>query len=147
MKAGKRQAIGASAKATWYVMTLAGEQPVDPDAPVCHVSYFEAEAFARWAGKHLPNEEEWETAARAGILEQAFGTVWQWTRSAYLPYPGYRAAEGALGEYNGKFMVSQMVLRGSSLATPFGHERVSYRNFFYPPARWQFTGVRLAEFN
>jgi len=132
---------------TWYVMTLAGEQPVDPHAPVCHVSYFEAEAFARWAGKHLPSEEEWETAARAGILEQAFGTVWQWTRSAYLPYPGYRAAEGALGEYNGKFMVSQMVLRGSSLATPSGHERVSYRNFFYPPARWQFTGVRLAEFN
>jgi ergothioneine biosynthesis protein EgtB len=131
----------------WHVMTLGGEQPVDADAPVCHVSYFEAEAFARWAGKHLPSEEEWETAARAGILEQTFGTVWQWTRSAYLPYPGYRAAEGALGEYNGKFMVSQMVLRGSSLATPSGHERVSYRNFFYPPARWQFTGVRLAEFN
>ncbi len=131
----------------WHVMTLAGEQPVDPDAPVCHVSYFEAEAFARWAGKHLPSEQEWETAARAGILEQTFGTVWQWTRSAYLPYPGYRAAEGALGEYNGKFMVSQMVLRGSSLATPSGHERVSYRNFFYPPARWQFTGVRLAEFS
>ncbi len=131
----------------WHVMTLAGEQPVDPDAAVCHVSYFEAEAFARWAGRHLPSEEEWETAARAGLLEQAFGTGWQWTRSAYLPYPGYRAAEGALGEYNGKFMVSQMVLRGSSLATPVGHERVSYRNFFYPPARWQFTGVRLAEFN
>ena len=131
----------------WHVMTLAGEQPVDPDAPVCHVSYFEAEAFARWAGKHLPSEQEWETAARADLLQQTFGTVWQWTRSAYLPYPGYRAAEGALGEYNGKFMVSQMVLRGSSLATPYGHERVSYRNFFYPPARWQFTGVRLAEFN
>jgi ergothioneine biosynthesis protein EgtB len=131
----------------WHTMTLAGEQPVDPDAPACHVSYFEAEAFARWAGKHLPSEQEWETAARAGLLEQTFGTVWQWTRSAYLPYPGYRAAEGALGEYNGKFMVSQMVLRGSSLATPASHERVSYRNFFYPPARWQFTGVRLAEFS
>jgi ergothioneine biosynthesis protein EgtB len=131
----------------WRVMTLAGEQPVNPDAPACHVSYFEADAFARWAGQHLPSEEEWETAARAGLLEQAFGVVWQWTRSAYLSYPGYRAVEGALGEYNGKFMVNQMVLRGSSLATPAGHERVSYRNFFYPPARWQFSGLRLAEFN
>jgi ergothioneine biosynthesis protein EgtB len=130
----------------WHIMTLAGEQPVDPDAPAYHISYFEADAFARWAGKHLPSEEEWETAARAGLLPDAFGAVWQWTRSAYLPYPGYRAAEGALGEYNGKFMVSQMVLRGSSLATPAGHERVSYRNFFYPPARWQFSGLRLAEF-
>ena len=130
----------------WHVTTLAGERPVDPDAPACHISYYEAEAFARWAGKHLPSEEEWETAARAGTLEQAFGTVWQWSRSAYLPYPGYRAAEGALGEYNGKFMISQMVLRGSSLATPSGHERVSYRNFFYPSARWQFSGLRLAEF-
>jgi ergothioneine biosynthesis protein EgtB len=131
----------------WLSLTLGGLRPLDPHAPVAHVSYYEADAFARWAGKHLPSEEEWETAARAGLLEQAFGAVWQWTRSAYLPYPGYRAAEGALGEYNGKFMVSQMVLRGSSLATPLGHERVSYRNFFYPPARWQFTGVRLAEFN
>jgi ergothioneine biosynthesis protein EgtB len=130
----------------WFVMTLAGERPVDPDAAVCHVSYYEADAFARWAGKHLPSEEEWETAARSGLIEQAFGTAWQWTRSAYLPYPGYRAAEGALGEYNGKFMINQMVLRGSSVATPAGHERVSYRNFFYPPARWQFSGVRLAEF-
>jgi ergothioneine biosynthesis protein EgtB len=130
----------------WHLMTLAGEQPVDPEAAVCHISYFEAEAFARWAGKHLPSEEEWETAARAGLLDDAFGAVWQWTRSAYLPYPGYRAAEGALGEYNGKFMVSQMVLRGSSCATPAGHERVSYRNFFYPPARWQFSGLRLADF-
>jgi formylglycine-generating enzyme required for sulfatase activity len=127
-------------------LPLAGARPVDPDAAVCHVSYYEADAFARWAGKHLPSEEEWETAARSGLIEQIFGTVWQWTRSAYLPYPGYRAAEGALGEYNGKFMVNQMVLRGSSLATPAGHERVSYRNFFYPPARWQFSGVRLAEF-
>jgi len=130
----------------WHTMTLAGVKPVDPAAPVLHVSYYEAEAFARFAGKHLPSEAEWEIAARAGLMADAYGTAWQWTRSAYLPYPGYRAAEGALGEYNGKFMVSQMVLRGSSLATPEGHERVSYRNFFYPPARWQFTGVRLAEF-
>ena len=130
----------------WHVMTLAGLKPVDSAAPVTHVSYYEAEAFARFAGKHLPSETEWEVAARAGLLADAFGTAWQWTRSAYLPYPGYRAAEGALGEYNGKFMVSQMVLRGSSLATPAHHERVSYRNFFYPPARWQFSGVRLAEF-
>ena len=124
-------------------MTLGGLKPVDPSAPVLHVSYYEADAFARFAGKHLPSEAEWEVAARAGLLADAFGSAWQWTRSAYLPYPGYRAAEGALGEYNGKFMVNQMVLRGSSLATPDGHERVSYRNFFYPPARWQFSGLRL----
>ena len=130
----------------WHVMTLAGLKPVDPAEPAMHVSYYEAEAFARFAGKLLPSEAEWEVAARAGLLADAFGLAWQWTRSAYLPYPGYRAAEGALGEYNGKFMVSQMVLRGSSLATPEGHERVSYRNFFYPPARWQFSGLRLAEF-
>jgi ergothioneine biosynthesis protein EgtB len=130
----------------WFTMTLAGQQPIDTAAPACHVSYYEAEAYARWAGKHLPSEAEWETATRSGLISDAFGVAWQWTRSAYLPYPGYRAAEGALGEYNGKFMVNQMVLRGSSHATPAGHERVSYRNFFYPPARWQFTGVRLAEF-
>jgi ergothioneine biosynthesis protein EgtB len=130
----------------WHVMTLGGLRPVDPAAPVQHLSYYEADAFARFAGKHLPSEAEWETAARHNIIADAFGIAWQWTRSAYLPYPGYRAAEGALGEYNGKFMVSQMVLRGSSLATPEGHERVSYRNFFYPPARWQFSGLRLAEF-
>jgi ergothioneine biosynthesis protein EgtB len=130
----------------WHSMTLAGLKPVDPAAPVTHVSYYEAEAFARFAGKHLPSETEWEVAARAGVIADAFGVAWQWTRSAYLPYAGYRAADGALGEYNGKFMVSQMVLRGSSLATPEGHERVSYRNFFYPPARWQFSGLRLAEF-
>ena len=130
----------------WHVMTLGGLRPVDAAAPVQHVSYYEADAFARFAGKHLPSEAEWETAARQDIIADAFGIAWQWTRSAYLPYPGYRAAEGALGEYNGKFMVSQMVLRGSSLATPLGHERVSYRNFFYPPARWQFSGLRLAEF-
>ena len=130
----------------WHVMTLASLQPVEPADPVMHISYYEAEAFARFAGKHLPSEAEWEVASRAGLIADAFGIAWQWTRSAYLPYPGYRAAEGALGEYNGKFMVSQMVLRGSSLATPAGHKRVSYRNFFYPPARWQFSGLRLAEF-
>ncbi len=130
----------------WYSMTLAGLNTVDPAAPVTHISYYEADAFARFAGKHLPSEAEWEVAAAAGALADAFGIAWQWTRSAYLPYPGYRAAEGALGEYNGKFMVSQMVLRGSSLATPEGHQRLSYRNFFYPPSRWQFSGLRLAEF-
>ena len=131
----------------WHSLTLAGLKPVDPSDPVMHISYYEADAFARFAGKHLPSEAEWEVAARAGLLADAFGLTWQWTRSAYLPYPGYRAAEGALGEYNGKFMINQMVLRGSSLATPEGHERVTYRNFFYPPSRWQFTGLRLAEFN
>ncbi len=130
----------------WFSMTLAGLRLVDPAAPVLHVSYYEAEAFARFAGKHLPSEFEWELTARENVIADAFGIAWQWTRSAYLPYPGYRAAEGALGEYNGKFMVNQMVLRGSSLATPEGHARASYRNFFYPPARWQFTGLRLAEF-
>jgi ergothioneine biosynthesis protein EgtB len=130
----------------WHAMTLGGLRPVDLNAPVLHVSYYEADAFARFAGKHLPSEQEWEVAASAGLLADGFGTAWQWTRSAYLPYPGYRASEGALGEYNGKFMVNQMVLRGSSLATPEGHERVTYRNFFYPPARWQFSSVRLAEF-
>jgi ergothioneine biosynthesis protein EgtB len=130
----------------WHVMTLGGLKPVDPDAPVCHVSYYEADAFARWSGKHLPTEMEWEVAARAGHLNDAYGIVWQWTRSAYAPYPGYRAIEGALGEYNGKFMVNQLVLRGSSLATPPGHSRLTYRNFFYPQHRWQFTGLRLADY-
>jgi ergothioneine biosynthesis protein EgtB len=134
------------ADGAWRQMTLAGPQPIDPDAPVMHVSYYEADAFARYAGKHLPSEAEWEVAARKDLLADAFGIVWQWTRSAYGPYPGYRAAPGALGEYNGKFMVSQLVLRGSSLATPDGHSRASYRNFFYPHQRWQFTGLRLVDF-
>jgi len=130
----------------WHILTLAGLKPVDPDAPVCHVSYYEADAFARWSGKHLPTEMEWEVAARASQLNDTYGIVWQWTRSSYAPYPGYRAIEGALGEYNGKFMVNQYVLRGSSVATPEGHARVSYRNFFYPHHRWQFTGLRLADY-
>jgi ergothioneine biosynthesis protein EgtB len=130
----------------WFTLTLGGLKPVDPAAPVLHVSYYEADAFARWAGKHLPSEAEWEVAANTGLLADAFGVAWQWTRSAYLPYPGYRAAEGALGEYNGKFMINQMVLRGSSSATPPGHARASYRNFFHPPARWQFSGVRLVDY-
>lgn len=130
----------------WQIMTLGGLQPVDPDASVCHISYYEADAFARWSGKHLPTEMEWEVAARANSLNDAYGIVWQWTRSSYAPYPGYRAIEGALGEYNGKFMVNQYVLRGSSLATPEGHSRVTYRNFFYPHHRWQFTGLRLADY-
>jgi ergothioneine biosynthesis protein EgtB len=130
----------------WHSMTLAGLKPVDPALPIHHISYYEADAFARFAGRHLPSEAEWEVAARTNLMADACSIAWQWTRSAYLPYPGYRAAEGALGEYNGKFMVNQMVLRGSSLATPDGHARVSYRNFFYPTARWQFSGLRLAEF-
>jgi ergothioneine biosynthesis protein EgtB len=130
----------------WHTLTLGGLMPVDPASPVLHVSYYEADAFARWAGKFLPTEAEWEVAARAGLLTDAFGVAWQWTRSAYLPYPGYRAIEGALGEYNGKFMINQMVLRGSSLATPEGHARLSYRNFFHPPARWQFSSLRLSDY-
>ena len=130
----------------WFAMTLGGLRRVEPAQPVCHVSYYEADAFARWSGKDLPTEGEWEVAAKRGVLGDAFGIVWQWTRSAYSPYPGYRAAPGALGEYNGKFMVNQMVLRGSSLATPEGHSRPTYRNFFYPAARWQFSGLRLAEY-
>jgi ergothioneine biosynthesis protein EgtB len=130
----------------WFSMTLGGLRAIDPSLPVCHISYYEADAFARWAGKHLPSEAEWEVAAGAEALDDAFGAVWQWTRSAYSPYPGYQPEPGALGEYNGKFMINQMVLRGSSLATPAGHSRKTYRNFFYPSARWQFSGLRLAEF-
>ena len=147
------QAEGWEAPGYWrkidgvsHNLTLAGLRPVKPAAPVCHVSYYEADAFARWMGKDLPSEQEWEVAARFGLIDDAFGMVWQWTRSAYSPYPGYRAAAGALGEYNGKFMVNQIVLRGSSPATPAGHSRPSYRNFFYPQARWQFSGLRLADY-
>ncbi|MDB5433420.1 MAG: egtD [Caulobacter sp.] len=130
----------------WWEMTLAGLQPIDAHAPVRHVSFFEAEAYAAWAGKRLPTEAEWEHAmAISPGLDQAFGEVWQWTRTAYGPYPGYRAGPGALGEYNGKFMIGQMVLRGGASVTPPGHSRLSYRNFFHPEQRWMFSGVRLAD--
>jgi len=131
----------------WHQLTLAGREPIDPDQPVTNVSYFEADAFARWAGKRLPTEFEWEVCARDRMdeFDHLFGPVWQWTQSAYGAYPGYRAPPGAIGEYNGKFMCNQFVLRGASHATAPGHSRVTYRNFFYPDARWQFTGLRLAE--
>jgi ergothioneine biosynthesis protein EgtB len=152
----------------WHTFTLHGDSPVDPHAPVCHVSLYEADAYARWAGARLPGETEWEIAAAGspiegnfvesgalhplaareqpaeGALAQIFGDVWEWTRSEYGPYAGYKPAAGAVGEYNGKFMSGQYVLRGGSCATPANHIRATYRNFFPPDARWQFSGLRLA---
>jgi ergothioneine biosynthesis protein EgtB len=133
-----------SADAPWQQMTPAGLVPLEPDAPVRHVSWYEADAYARWAQARLPTEAELEAAAAVEAVAEFDTHVWQWTASAYLPYPGFRPAEGAVGEYNGKFMVNQMVLRGGSAATPPGHTRPSYRNFFQPEKRWQFTGLRLA---
>ena len=129
----------------WSEFTLHGLVPLDPDAPVTHVSLYEADAYAHWRGARLPLEAEWEAAAASGEgFADLFGACWQWTSSSYAPYPGFRPAAGALGEYNGKFMVNQYVLRGASRATPEGHARASYRNFFPAGARWQFTGIRLA---
>ena len=149
----------------WVLFTLGGMRPVDPAEPACHLNYFEADAFARWAGARLPTEAEWEVGA-AGLpregnlvesgrfhpwpadagpgLRQMYGDVWEWTSSAYSPYPGFRTAPGAVGEYNGKFMCNQFVLRGGSCATSGSHIRPTYRNFFHPDASWQFTGLRLA---
>jgi ergothioneine biosynthesis protein EgtB len=152
------------AEGAWQELTLSGLLPLESAAPVCHVSYYEADAYARWRGARLPTEAEWEAAAAVEPVEgnfvesgvyhprpalgprdaQWFGDVWEWTSSSYSPYPGYRPFEGALGEYNGKFMANQYVLRGGCCATPESHIRATYRNFFYPHDRWPFTGMRLA---
>lgn len=125
----------------WNQYTLRGFLPLSLDSQVCHISYYEAAAFAEWKGLRLPTEQEWEVASD----HLTWGQRWEWTNSAYLPYPGYKKQEGAVGEYNGKFMINQMVLRGASVATPSGHSRKTYRNFFHPNERWQFTGVRLVK--
>lgn len=125
----------------WQYYTWQGLQPVSPEDPLCHISYYEATAYAAWKGMRLPTEFEWEAAAP----QLSWGQRWEWTESAYLPYPGFVKAPGAIGEYNGKFMVSQMVLRGGSEVTPPNHSRITYRNFFHPSLRWQFTGIRLAK--
>ena len=127
------------------IFTLNGVRPPDPSEPVTHVSFYEAAAYAAWAGKRLATEFEWEAASALAGCAQMFGHAWQWTRSSYDPYPGYRPFDGEAVEYNGKFMVGQLVLRGSSCATPEGHARPTYRNFFPPAARWQVSGIRLAE--
>ena len=127
----------------WHYYTFGGLVPIDPAAPVAHVSQYEADAFARWRGTRLPTEFEWEAAARLAPLN--WGQRWEWTNSAYLPYPGFITAGGAVGEYNGKFMSNQLVLRGGSVATPSGHSRPTYRNFFQPDKQWQYTGIRLIQ--
>ncbi|KQW64660.1 ergothioneine biosynthesis protein EgtB [Variovorax sp. Root411] len=131
--------------AGWHVFGLHGVRPMEADAPVSHLSFYEAAAYAEWAGARLPTEFEWEAAFDAPCIAQMTGHVWQWTRSSYDPYPGFRPMPGIAAEYNGKFMVGQLVLRGGSVATPAGHTRPSYRNFFPPAARWQFSGLRLAK--
>ena len=129
----------------WQVFGLSGAQPLDAAQPVSQLSFYEAAAYAEWAGARLPTEFEWEAACALPGVQQQTGSVWQWTRSSYDPYPGFRPMQGAVAEYNGKFMVGQVVLRGGSVATPAGHTRASYRNFFPPAARWQFSGLRLAK--
>ena len=168
----KRQLYWHREDGEWSIFTLSGRCRLNPLEPVCHVSFYEADAFAKWAGKRLPSEAEWEIAAEGAPISgnfadrrhfhpcpdrlqaatcgvslprQMFGDVWEWTASPYIPYPRFRPAAGAVGEYNGKFMCNQMVLRGGAAVTPAGHVRATYRNFFPPSARWAFAGLRLAE--